>query len=401
MENNLELKLTELTGEIKGFKERAEAEVKSLGTVTTETKAALDKLQTQVDAIDLKMADRQVQESEHPDWKTAFKENESLARICRDGVGKAVIRLDGKAAKQLIERKTTITSDAVGRMTTGVLAIDRYSGLTAEARQRLTLRGVLSARPTTLGLIDYVKTNSISLRPTTSPQTEAQTKFEGAATFTSASERVQTLSVFIPASKQVLDDQSELLGYLETALPYYVNLEEEYQILAGSGTGVNLNGLNTVATAFSTTLRNASQYASKGYYTMDDIARAIQQIAVAKEVDPTFAVLHPTDWWNMRLQRDLYGRYILGDPQSPVEPLLWGLQVVPTTVQTAGTFTVGSGNPAATELRDRMEMQVDISTEDANNFTKNLITIRAEKRVALVTRRPGSFITGTFASSPA
>ncbi len=399
--NELELKLAEALTDLKSFKEKAETEQKNFGTILAETKAGYEAMQKQVDAIDMKMAERKVAEAGQPDWKTAFVENESLARIMRDGVGKAVIRLDAKAVKGLLERKTTITSDAVGRMTTGVLAIDRYAGLTIEARQRPTLRSVISARPTTLGIIDYVKTNTISLRPTTSPQTEGQSKYEGAATFTSASERVQTLSVFIPASKQVLDDQAELLGYLETALPYYVNLEEEYQILTGAGTGVNLNGLNTVGTAFSTALRNASQYASKGYYTMDDIARCIQQIAVAKEVEPTFAVLNPTDWWNMRLQKDSYGRYILGDPQSPVEPLLWGLTVVPTTVQTAGTFTVGSGNPAATELRDRMEMQVDISTEDANNFTKNLITIRAEKRVALVTRRPGSFITGTFASSPA
>jgi hypothetical protein len=35
------------------------------------------------------------------------------------------------------------------------------------------------------------------------------------------------------------------------------------------------------------------------------------------------------------------------------------------------------------------------------NFAKNLVAIRCEKRVALVTRRPASFITGTFTTSPA
>jgi hypothetical protein len=40
--------------------------------------------------------------------------------------------------------------------------------------------------------------------------------------------------------------------------------------------------------------------------------------------------------------------------------------------------------PAA-ERRDRMEMQVEISTEHSDYFVRNLVAVRAEKRLALVT----------------
>ena len=80
---------------------------------------------------------------------------------------------------------------------------------------------------------------------------------------------------------------------------------------------------------------------------------------------------------------------------------IFGLTVDPTTSIAAGTFLVGSGNPIASEIRDRMEMQIDVSTEHADFFTKNLVAVRAEKRLALITRRPGSFVTGTFTTSPA
>ena len=71
-------------------------------------------------------------------------------------------------------------------------------------------------------------------------------------------------------------------------------------------------------------------------------------------------VLHPNDWWEMRLTKDGFGRYILGDPQTNVRPSLFGLDVVYTTSIANGTFLVGSGNPIASEIRDRMEMQVEI-----------------------------------------
>jgi hypothetical protein len=73
---------------------------------------------------------------------------------------------------------------------------------------------------------------------------------------------------------------------------------------------------------------------------------------------------------------------------------------MPTTVIAQGTFLVGTGNPIAAEIRDRMEMQIDVSTEHSTFFTQNLIAIRAEKRLALITRRPGSFVTGSFTTSP-
>ena len=45
---------------------------------------------------------------------------------------------------------------------------------------------------------------------------------------------------------------------------------------------------------------------------------------------------------------------------------------------------MGSGSPVAAEIRDRMEMTVEISTEHSDYFTRNLVAIRAEKRLAVI-----------------
>jgi HK97 family phage major capsid protein len=186
----------------------------------------------------------------------------------------------------------------------------------------------------------------------------------------------------------------ELMGFINTSLPYYVNLSEEQLLLSGDGTGENLHGLIVQAAPFNPALNPATPT------RIDTIGAAIAQITIAKELQPTFVVLHPADWWGMRLLKDNYGRYILGDPQTVVTPSLFGLQVLATTSIAQHTFLVGSGSPTASEIRDRMEMVVEISTEHANFFIQNLIAIRAEKRLALVVKRGASYVYGNFGAEP-
>jgi HK97 family phage major capsid protein len=61
-----------------------------------------------------------------------------------------------------------------------------------------------------------------------------------------------------------------------------------------------------------------------------------------------------------------------------------------------GAFLVGSFRFGAT-LYDRMGIEVLLSSENADDFEKNLLTMRAEQRLALAVKRPASFISGTFA----
>ena len=391
----LEQQLSELKEQLAGHFDNAAKEQKSLGTVLEKTQTKITALQAQADAIDVRLAERKAAEVPQPGVLEVLQANDSVNRLMKDRGGRAVVTLEGKHVRELMGRKTTITSSAVGVATTGVLQIDRIAGITAEARQVLTVRDLLYARPTTMQVVDFVKVNAPMA--IASPQVEASAKAENAVTFTSVSEKVRTIATWIPASKQILDDFTELMGFINSTLPYYVNLAEEIQLLSGDNTGENLHGLITQAAAFNTGLLSSS----KGWNKIDIVGRAVQQITGAKELDPTFIVLHPNDWWEMRLTKDGFGRYILGDPQTNARPSLFGLDVVYTTSIANGTFLIGSGNPVASEIRDRMEMQIEFSTEHQDFFTKNLVAVRGEKRVVLVVKRPNSYISGSFTTSPA
>jgi len=163
---------------------------------------------------------------------------------------------------------------------------------------------------------------------------------------------------------------------------------------AGAGFGLR-PGLVTGATAFDNSLVSTS------YTKIDLVGVAIQQLEEAKELSPDWAILNPRDWWLLRRTKDSQGNYILGAPGTEGSRRLWDLQVIATNNMPSGQFLVGSSSPEATHIRQRMELVVEVSTSHSDWFSKNLICIRGEERMALVTRRPGAFIySGSFTTSP-
>ena len=73
--------------------------------------------------------------------------------------------------------------------------------------------------------------------------------------------------------------------------------------------------------------------------------------------------------------------------------MLFGLPVVQSIGITADTLLVGAFRQSCT-VHNRQGMMVDMSNSDDDNFTKNLITIRAERRLALTVERPAAILGG-------
>ncbi|KAG0764302.1 hypothetical protein G6F22_018251 [Rhizopus arrhizus] len=194
------------------------------------------------------------------------------------------------------------------------------------------------------------------------------------------------------ASKQVLADIPLLQSYIDGRLRYGLQYVEEQQILAGDGTGQNLLGLIPQATDFDDDLRET------GDTKIKTLRRAILQVRLA-EYRASGIVLNPIDWADIELETDSNGRYIWVNVVEGGQPRMWRLPVVETTAMPAGSFLVGAFDMAA-QVFDREDAAVEVSTEDGDNFRKNMVTIRGEERVALAVYRPESCVFGAFAAPP-
>ena len=73
---------------------------------------------------------------------------------------------------------------------------------------------------------------------------------------------------------------------------------------------------------------------------------------------------------------------------------LWGKPCAITPAITAGTALVGAFKLGAQYFM-RQGMTIDMTNSDQDDFIKNLMTIRAEERLALAVYRPLAFCTVT------
>ncbi len=367
----------------------------SLDSRFTKLSEQVASVQKQADAIDQRMQ-RSVFEGGQKGLDAVLRESAALNSLLESKQGRARIELTGHALTEMLGIKT-VTVGGLGTATPGVFQYDLDRGITPMARPALRMRDVLASRPTNMARVAWLKE---TVRPTkASPIGEASEKPSTDLTISVDYEDVKKIALLCTTSDEVLADSSEVSGFIRGELSARVLEELDTQILYGDGSGNNLNGLTTQAQAFDSTLLDPD--AAAGYSRIDCISAAVEQILAANELAPSFVAMHVSDWQRILRLKDGEKRFLFGSPASATAPRIWSLNVVPSTQITSGYFLVGSGDPRAAELRDRMGLTIDVSTETSNNFRDNLATFRCELRAALVVKRPEAFVYGAFVSSPA
>lgn len=388
----LSTQIDNLTTAVMAGQSKQAEEIKNLGAALTETKSANLQLRNELDALIQKQAELPEKNNEG-ELARSLKELDAVGRLKKDG--RARFTLKGGAAQEVIERKTSITSSTIGYSTAGVMPFEMGSYV-EEPRKTLRMRDVIPSRPISVQQYSWPKYSVTGTKA--SPVAEASTKPVNTFDPTTVTERVKTIATYFKIGRQAFEDYAELQGLINSLGSYKINAEMDRQILTGSNSGEDLDGLITQATAFDSTLLSAAT----GYTYFDQIAAAAQQVGEADEFEPTFFVVHPRNWWQMKRLKDVDKNYLLSGPRGTgAAEAIWGMTPVATTQITSGTFLVGSGTSPAVEFRPRMELEVMISAEDGDNFKENMYTVRFEARGLLACYRPGSFITGTFLNSPA
>lgn len=367
--------------------EKANGEIAETGKVSVETQAKIDKLSEDYNGL----YDR-IHNIEQNGVST--KDSDTPNDIGRDFIECDQFKdiLSGRSRAAKMEVKTAIIN-ATGQ-NQPLVQSDRLGEFRTTPNRVLTIRDVLPASSTSSNLVEFVRenafTNNAGPQVGGSPEAfENVTKPESAITFTLVNEAVQTLAHFIPASKQVIEDSASLQSFINGRLMYGLKLKEETQLLLGTGANGELNGINTQATAYTV---QSPQLTNE----IDIVREMIKQAHVA-EYRPDAIIMNPQDWYDIDVRKvgASDDRYVVGNPRQMSSPTLWGLPVVITNSITSGTCLVGSFGQGA-EIKDRMAASVELSLEDSTNFQKNMVTIRAEERIAVCVYRTEAFITASI-----
>jgi len=379
--------LEKISGEVKAMGERALAEARKTGDMSAELKPKVDEtlvkqgeLQARLQEVEQKLARRVSEE------KAIVK---SIGQqLVESEQYKAWMAAGGMRSVQsgfLYQIKAEITSIPTTDTTTVGVRPDEQPLVPGTSR-RLTVRDLIMPGRTSSNMISFVQETGFTNNA--APVSEATTrKPESTLVYEWKQQAVATIAHFIKASKQILDDFLQLQSNIDGRLRYGVKLIEEGQLLKGSGSGNNLNGIYTQATSYSAPIVIAAA-------TKIDTLRLMLLQAELAEYPSDGIVLHPSDWAAIELTKDTTGAYIFANPQSLAQPALWGRPVVPTQAMTVDTALVGAFKMGA-QVFDREEVNIVIATQNEDDFVRNMITIRAEERVALAVYRPEAFVKNT------
>ncbi|SDP40389.1 phage major capsid protein, HK97 family [Filomicrobium insigne] len=396
----VEKEIGRIGDDVKRVAEDALKQSKDAGTVSAEAKARADELLVKQKLLDegqqklLKKLEDLETRNHDVEQKLAGRRGggggdkpKSPGQQVADSDGLKTFVANGAKGTVKVPVTMAITSDSGSPGSAGALIwSDREREIVRIPRRTMTIRQLLTQGRTGSSSVEYAK--QIVRDNQAAPVAEGAQKPESNYIWDRADALVRTVAHWIHVSRQALEDADQLQTEIDGELRYGLDLVEEAQLLKGSGAGQDLPGLITQATAYQPAFTPAAEQ------RIDVLRLALLQASL-NEFPADGIVLNDIDWAAIELLKDGENRYLWANPRGINAPGLWGRPIVQTQSMDVDEFLVGAFMTAAT-IYDRMDAEVVISDQDRDNFIKNMLTIRAEKRLALAVKRPAALVTGEF-----
>ena len=360
------------------FAEKTEAEIKATGAQSADTKAAIDGLSVK----QRELADRILQIEQKGGDKGDDTQISSWGQqFVKTDIYKAFA--GGSTQKARVEVKNTLTGSDTN------VAPDRKPGVVSGAFQPMTLEAFLPSMPTSSNAIEFTK--EASFTNSAAEAAEGSPKAESALTWSLVNMPVSTVAHWIKISRQLAADNAALAAYVDTRMRYGVNLKVEQQLVAGDGTAPNISGILDAGNFTAHGIANAALGSTLKKLVL---IRQIMAASWAAGFPADGILLNPADWATIEIElMTTAAGQTLYSVSEGGQPRLFGVPVIQSVGMTADNVAVGAFAQAYM-VYNREGVVVEMSDSDSDNFTKNLITIRAERRLALATERPAAVRAG-------
>lgn len=244
------------------------------------------------------------------------------------------------------------------------------------------LRGLIPAARTTQSAVYYLRESGFTIAAAV--VAAGALKPESTISYLGVTAPVITIAHTVRLSRQVMDDLPALEGQLNTRLLGGLRRVEETQILNGTGAAGQITGLMTAAT-----ITTGSTGPITAGNLPAEVAKAAGELADAGYA-ATGIVLNPGDYAAMAASAQP-GAYAV-PPGGP--GALWGIPVALSARMAKGNYLVGQFSDGC-QVFDREDASMQIAMNDRDNFVKDLLTARAEERLAFAIYQPGAFRKGS------
>ncbi|MGH2622038.1 MAG: phage major capsid protein [Sphingobacterium sp.] len=292
---------------------------------------------------------------------------------------------------------TSTEIKAVGDMSFGNFGVGAYEAATTEVRSGLItspfapiwLRGILPQSSTSSAAIQYLRASSPTGEGAAGVWDETAVplvdKPEVDFDFELVTETVDWIAGYTRIHRSMLDDVDFLRSYIPNQLIY-----------GDRGLFVAENAL--IYSALSTA---ATAYDGTATVPVERVLDAAFGQLVDSYMYPTHILMNNRDFLNLirfnkaggSLEYDLPGNSIT---QVGGQYYLDGVPVFAVPSVPAGEFLVLDNRH--TQFVSRMAPEIQWSDEDRDNFVKNLVTVRAEERAAVLILNEAAIISGTLGS---
>lgn len=366
--------LDSVEAKLKAMSDKADGEATTVGKISADTKTALDAIGIQQRELADRLLSVEQKATAQPESKEVSSWGEQFIKNARyaDFAG-------GNLQKLRVEVKNTLTGSDTN------VAPQRNTGIVGGAVLPFSMEALLPSTTTSSNAIEFTK--EASFTNSAAEAAEGSAKAESALTWSLVNMPISTVAHWIKISKQLAADAPALAAYVNTRMRYGVNQKVDTQLVVGDGVAPNISGTYDTGNYTAHGIADAALGATfKKFVLIRKVIAALYAAGYPADA----IVLNPADWAGMEIElMTTAAGQTLYSVSEGGQPRLFGLPVVQAIGMAAETFQVGRFSTAYM-VYNREGVVVEMSDSDSDNFTKNLVTLRAERRLALATEVPAA-----------
>jgi HK97 family phage major capsid protein len=215
---------------------------------------------------------------------------------------------------------------------------------------------------------------------------------ESNITWKTETDSIKKIADSIPVCKDAMED----FGFIESEVNNFIlenlRLKLDQQLLLGTGTGLELNSVDSYAQTWSVGVGSPIEGMAASITsptTYDVLASAICQIVNSGQANrayynPNAIVMNPTDVCQMKLEKDADGNYLLPLYFSADGMSIDGVPIYATPLVPQNTAYVFDSTKGIV-YTERM-IQIEMADEHGTDFLEDFVRIKGSTRKQLIVR---------------